>query len=86
MSDRSRDWMRQAGADLRHAENSRPAGDFNWACFAAHQAAEKAVKAAFQRLHADAWGHTVSVLLSQLPKGLGVASSLIDRAKTLDKH
>jgi len=31
--------------DLRHAENSYRIGDYNWACFAAQQAAEKAVKA-----------------------------------------
>ncbi len=78
--------MRQAVADKRHAENSRSLGDFSWACFAAHQAAEKAVKAVFQRLHADAWGHTVSLLLSQLPEGAQAPGRLVDRAKALDKH
>jgi len=86
MADRSRDWMRQAEADHRHAQNSRSAGDFNWACFAAHQAAEKAVKACFQRLHAEAWGHTVSLLLARLGERAGVPAGLIDRAKVLDKH
>ncbi|MEM1928312.1 MAG: HEPN domain-containing protein [Acidilobaceae archaeon] len=39
------DWMAEARADLEHAEASIGLGDYNWACFAAQQAAEKALKA-----------------------------------------
>ncbi len=39
------DWLAEAKADLRHAEASARIGDYNWACFAAQQAAEKALKA-----------------------------------------
>lgn len=78
--------MRQAQADYRHARNSCSLGDYDWACFAAHQAAEKAVKACFQKLHAEAWGHTVSLMLSQLPEAVGVPPALLDRVKVLDKH
>ncbi|MEM0361597.1 MAG: HEPN domain-containing protein [Sulfolobales archaeon] len=38
-------WLAEARADLRHAEASVNIGDYNWACFAAHQAVEKALKA-----------------------------------------
>lgn len=38
-------WLEIAKADLRHAESSIKIGDYNWACFAAQQAAEKALKA-----------------------------------------
>lgn len=41
------DWLWEAWADLRHAERSLSLGDYNWACFAAQQAAEKALKAFF---------------------------------------
>lgn len=78
--------MRQAEADLRHAVNSYKVGDFEWSCFAAQQAAEKAVKALFQKLHLDAWGHTVSILLANLPASVVVSKELIDKAKVLDKH
>ncbi len=37
-------WLAEAKADLRHAESSIKIGDYNWACFAAQQAAEKALK------------------------------------------
>ncbi|MDW8024318.1 MAG: HEPN domain-containing protein [Armatimonadota bacterium] len=30
-------------------------GFYEWACLSAHQAAEKAVKAAFQKLHGEGW-------------------------------
>ncbi len=58
MSNRYPDWFRQAEADLRHARHSLEQGDFEWSCFAAHQAAEKAIKAVFLKLGMDAWGHT----------------------------
>jgi len=78
--------MRQAEADCRHARGSLSLGDFEWACFSAHQAAEKAVKACFQKLHAEVWGHTVSALLSSLPEDMRVPPALVNRAKILDKH
>jgi len=37
--------MKQALKDLSHARLSLENGDFEWACFAAQQAGEKAVKA-----------------------------------------
>jgi len=39
------DWMAEAEADLRHASQAYRFRSFNWACFAAEQAAEKAIKA-----------------------------------------
>jgi len=49
MANRYADWLRQAEADLRHARNARESGDFEWSCFAAQQAAEKALKAYIQK-------------------------------------
>ncbi len=86
LASRSDDWMKQAEADLLHARNSIKLKDFEWACFAAHQAAEKAIKSVYQKLHAEAWGHSVSILLSNLPPSTNVTSELIERAKVIDKH
>ncbi|MBN1308639.1 MAG: HEPN domain-containing protein [Chitinispirillaceae bacterium] len=41
---RSSDWLNQAIRDLEQAEDSKSAGRHEWACFAAQQAAEKAIK------------------------------------------
>ena len=55
-------------------------------CFAAQQAAEKAVKALYQKLGADAWGHSISMLLSNLPPSVHPEEALIEKAKELDMH
>ena len=82
MVDRARDWLSQAERDLRHAQRSRDGEDHDWACFAAHQAAEKAVKAVHLSLGQEAWGHVVARLLEELP--LTVPRGLVDAAKVLD--
>jgi hypothetical protein len=41
---RSADWLHQAQADLVLAGVSAAAGQHEWACFACHQAVEKALK------------------------------------------
>jgi len=83
---RTGDWFRQAKKDLQHAKRSVDAGDFEWACFAAQQAAEKAVKSLYQSIHVDAIGHSVSRMLQDLPESLRPSEEIIERAKELDKH
>ena len=86
MPARYEDWLRQAKRDLQHAKNSLKDGDYEWSCFAAQQAAEKAAKALYQKIGAEAWGHSVTALLSNLPPQVNPQKSLIDEAKELDKH
>ena len=86
MGNRYLDWFRQAEADLRHAGNALEDGDFEWSCFAAQQGAEKALKALFQKLGMEAWGHTLTALIGNLPNVVGVSESLVNCAKILDKH
>ena len=83
---RTNDWFRQAKKDLEHAKRSVEAGDFEWACFAAQQAAEKAVKSLYQSMHIDAIGHSVSRMLQDLPASLKPPEDVVERAKELDKH
>ena len=85
MPERSRDWLRQAEADLRHARNSRDLQDYDWACFASHQTAEKAIKAVYQHLHMEAWGHVLTDLLKGLPQDIKIGDQLRGYAKQLDK-
>lgn len=87
MSNRYADWFRQAEADLRHARNSCEAGDYEWSCFAAHQAAEKALKAIFLKLGMDAWGHTLTVLIGNIPASVEQPSQeMLTSARILDKY
>ena len=83
---RTRDWFRQAEKDLQHAKRAFDDRDFEWSCFAAQQAAEKAVKALYQSIHVDAIGHSVSRMMRDLPDSLKSAEDLLEWAKELDKH
>jgi HEPN domain-containing protein len=85
MVERSRDWLDQAEGDLEHAKNDLRAGFYDWACFSAQQSAEKAVKAVFQRLGAEAWGHSVYDLLLSLKERIEVDEELLENALELDK-
>jgi HEPN domain-containing protein len=84
MADRSQDWLYQAERDLDQAKDSRQAGRHEWACFAAQQSAEKAVKALHLSLKQEAWGHVVAQLLSELPERVAVPSDLIEKGRVLD--
>ena len=84
MTDRSGDWLAQARRDLEQAEDSRQAARHEWACFAAQQAAEKAVKALHLSRDQEAWGHVVAKLLHELPSDIAPPTELIDKAHVLD--
>ena len=86
MPDRSGDWLAQARRDLNHAVHACKDTDFEWSCFSAQQAAEKAVKAVFLYLHGEGWGHSVYGLLGTLGDKVDVPEGLLDVAKALDKH
>jgi HEPN domain-containing protein len=84
MPNRAQDWFRQAERDLEQAADSQRAGRHEWACFAAQQAAEKAVHALHLKHGQEAWGHVIAQLLTELPGELRTPQSLIEKAKVLD--
>jgi len=83
--ERSADWIEQARGDLEHARHDLAGAYFEWACFSSQQSAEKAVKAVFQKLGSEAWGHSVADLLQELENSQTVPQSLKDAALELDK-
>ncbi len=84
MANRAWDWFNQAVRDLEQAEDSRRAERHEWACFAAQQAAEKAVKALHLSLGQEAWGHVVAKLLKELPELVKVPEELVEKGRVLD--
>ncbi len=78
--------MAQARRDLEHARHSREGGFHEWACFGAQHAAEKALKAVYQHLGGDAWGHSVHGLLRGLADRAPVGAGLLAAARDLDRH
>jgi HEPN domain-containing protein len=85
MVERSADWIKQAKRNLENAEYELRGGFYEWSCFLSQQASEKAVKAVFQRLRAEAFGRSVAGLLQRLPEGLAPEKGVIDMAKELDR-
>lgn len=85
MASRAQDWLAQGERDLAHARHDEGAGYHEWACFSAHQAAEKAVKALYQHLGGEAWGHSVKHLLTELPPTVPITPDLMDYARILDR-
>lgn len=89
MADRSQDWLAQARADLLQADLSAANGHHEWACFAAHQAVEKALKGLHLSQGQQAWGHGLGRLFRDLPAGTRASlaatiSDLADRLRVLD--
>lgn len=84
MANRARDWFAQAEKDVGLARLVADSGSHEWACFAAQQAAEKAVKALHLFLGQEAWGHMVAQLLRELP--IDVTEDLVERAQVLDMN
>jgi HEPN domain-containing protein len=80
---RPHDWFRQAELDLAAAADARRGGHHEWACFAAQQAAEKAVKALHESMGTEAWGHSITELLRGLDR---IPGDILEAAKALDKH
>ncbi|MBU4312107.1 MAG: HEPN domain-containing protein [Candidatus Omnitrophica bacterium] len=86
MPKRFKDWMAQAKGDLEHARKSLEMQDYNWSCFASQQSAEKALKALYDFLGGDGWGHVIVKLLKALPRDkVSVKEGLLEKAVYLDK-
>lgn len=83
MPERSRDWLKQAEYDLEKARLDLQWRYYEWACFTAHQGAEKAVKAVYYARHGEARGHGLRELLSGV--GLPVGDALLGSATFLDR-
>jgi HEPN domain-containing protein len=84
MSSRSKDWLTQAKRDLGQARDSQKSDYHEWACFIAHQSAEKSVKAMHLYLGQEAWGHGIAKLLQEFPTDVVVPKDLIEKGRVLD--
>jgi HEPN domain-containing protein len=80
-------WRKDAASALRSAELQADAGLHNWACFAAEQAAQLAVKALLHGIGAAPWGHDLEDLSRRLTvAGVSVAAELEAPLLRLKRH
>ncbi|PLC62643.1 DNA-binding protein [Thermoproteus sp. CP80] len=78
-------WLAMARRTLESAARDVEGGDYNWACFKAHQAAEFAVKGLLYGAGRPARGHSVSKLLEAAKALVEVPGGLVELGKLLDK-
>ena len=76
----------QALRDLDASTSSLKSGYYEWSCFQAHQAAEKAVKALLHAYGKSAWGYSIVELLDYLKNSVEIPSDLYVCARELDRH
>lgn len=83
-------WFRQAEQDLGAASHLLDSSDYNWACFVAQQAAEKAVKSVYAARRQDVERvHSILVLIRGDQRagvqGIPELGHLQDPARELDR-
>jgi HEPN domain-containing protein len=78
-------WFAQARRDLKAAHDSAEASNYEWCCFQAQQAAEKAVKALLHVLGRHGWGHSVVELLGELRGSIEVPEDIFVAAREPDR-
>ncbi|MGC8974905.1 MAG: HEPN domain-containing protein [Thermoprotei archaeon] len=80
-------WVESASRTLESARVDHAHGFYSWACFKAHQAAEKAIKALLWGLGRPRAGHSLPVLLSDLRDVVGeVSEDIVESCMRLNKY
>jgi HEPN domain-containing protein len=83
---RWKDWLAQSERDLLGAKVNLEAELYEWACFLAQQAGEKAVKAVCEKLLIQCWGHSITKILQKIQNyNVIVPDEVIEAGKILDK-
>lgn len=83
---RVRDWMVQAEADLKAAEDLCRTGNYSWSCFVCHQAAEKALKAILEHLGTPTYGHNLIALASEVSSRHSIPKPVLDACRILNRY
>ena len=86
MKGQHEDWMSQSDFDLDHAELAVREGHFEWAAFAALQAAEKASRALHLAMGNQPAASELTVLLDSFPGNLKPPANIMQFAKGLEYH
>ena len=79
-------WFQQALRDLKAANDSLTCGNYEWSCFQAQQAVEKAIKALLFAHGKRVWGHSIVELLRELEQFEEIPREFYTYARELDVH
>jgi len=79
-------WITSAQATLNSAVKDLRGGEYNWACFKSHQAAEKALKALLWGSGNPRYGHSLKKLYDALEGLIGGDDRIKEDCLRLDKY
>lgn len=80
-------WYAQAEHTMASSRRDAGAGDHDWACFKAQQAAELALKALLRAMGRPAMGHGLLHLLDRIAnEGVSVDADVAEAARNLEFH
>jgi HEPN domain-containing protein len=86
-SDEFARWREEADSALAVARAAAPGGFYNWACFAAEQSAQLAMKAILHGIGAGPWGQDLVRLAEKAKEaGLTVPTEVEDGLRRLGRH
>lgn len=80
------DWLREAEAELKTAEDLHRLGHYSWACFTARQSAEKALKAILLHSSSRPTTHDMVDLLKSIVTKLKVPGDVVQAANVLNRY
>ena len=86
MPNRYLDWLRQAKRDYQKATLDFEHGFYEWCCFTAQQAGEKALKALYYRMNQSVRGHSLVHMLEGLASQMAISEELYHCARILDRY
>ncbi|MDW7977965.1 MAG: HEPN domain-containing protein [Candidatus Caldarchaeum sp.] len=79
-------WMASARLTFNSAVKDLDGGEYSWACFKAHQAAEKALKALLWGVGKPVYGHSLKKLYEEVEKLVGDKQNILEDCLRLDKY
>ncbi len=83
---RYRDWLEQSERDMKKARLDLEHKYYEWACFTAQQAAEKAVKALFMKMNKTVRGHSIYKFLEAATGDMKIDQDMLHYARVLDRY
>ncbi len=83
---RTKDWMRQAEAELQAAKDLPTHGHWFWCCFTCQQAVEKAIKAIGEHFRQHLIGHDLISLLDELQMFTAIPENVHRACAQLNRH
>lgn len=83
---RTKDWLREAKAELKAAKTLFQGEHWSWCCFTCQQAAEKALKAICEHFRTPQLGHNLNILLDAVKAHVAVDNRLERGCASLNRY